>query len=138
MRTCTKCGLTKPLDEFYKDASQRGGHRPDCRECVRKRTAERHYVSTYGMTEDELKLMLHDQGHACAVCGTPAGEEAQSGLNPGTHKRRNSLGLVVDHCHTNGHVRGLLCSSCNMALGSAKDDPKILRALAQYLEDDKI
>lgn len=34
MRTCSKCGETKPLEEFYKDRSKgRDGRRANCRPC---------------------------------------------------------------------------------------------------------
>ena len=35
-KTCTKCGETKPLDDFYRDKTGAGGRRPDCKECVRE------------------------------------------------------------------------------------------------------
>lgn len=41
--------------------------------------------------------------------------------------------LVVDHCHTRGKVRGLLCQKCNLLLGHAKDNPQILDTAASYL-----
>lgn len=44
------------------------------------------------------------------------------------------LGIVFDHCHRTGEARGWLCSKCNSALGMADDDPRKLRALADYLE----
>jgi len=42
--------------------------------------------------------------------------------------------LVVDHCHKEGFIRGVLCSRCNLILGQVADDPKLLRRLADYLE----
>jgi hypothetical protein len=44
------------------------------------------------------------------------------------------LGIVFDHCHRSGKFRGWLCDRCNKVLGSMKDDPKILRKMARYLE----
>lgn len=41
---------------------------------------------------------------------------------------------VNDHCHTTGKFRGFICMWCNSALGFAKDNPNILRKLAEYLE----
>ena len=41
--------------------------------------------------------------------------------------------LAVDHDHRTGLFRGFLCSMCNLALGNARDDPKILRKMARYL-----
>jgi hypothetical protein len=59
---------------------------------------------------------------ACQVCGS-------SGSN-----RR----LSVDHDHTSGKVRGLLCASCNFAIGNMGDDPDKLRAAANYLEETRV
>ena len=42
--------------------------------------------------------------------------------------------MVIDHCHTTGLVRGLLCNSCNLVLGAVGESPDRLRALAVYLE----
>lgn len=45
--------------------------------------------------------------------------------------------VVFDHCHAAEKFRGWLCASCNWALGQVKDNPKTLRALADYLEKFK-
>lgn len=71
----------------------------------------------YGITiEDEIR-MLAEQDYACSVCAESISE---------THH--------VDHCHRTGKVRALLCGRCNVALGSAGDDPVLLRKLADYAE----
>jgi hypothetical protein len=42
--------------------------------------------------------------------------------------------LSVDHNHTTGAVRGLLCANCNLAIGYANDDPVVLRKAIAYLD----
>ncbi len=43
--------------------------------------------------------------------------------------------MHIDHDHKTGEIRGVLCGGCNVALGSARDDPELLRNLAAYLEN---
>lgn len=43
------------------------------------------------------------------------------------------LSLCIDHEHATGHVRGILCASCNTALGFLKDSPKTIKNLARYV-----
>jgi hypothetical protein len=73
----------------------------------------------YNLTPSELGRMVARQGGKCAVCGADFLDT----------KRRH-----VDHDHTTGKVRGLLCQRCNMALGLLDDSPERLRAAADYLE----
>lgn len=75
----------------------------------------------YGLAGEEFQQMLEAQGGKCAVCGT-----SEWGGAKGTPH--------VDHDHTTGTVRGLLCNHCNLALGHAKDNPNLLREMANYLE----
>jgi predicted nucleic acid-binding Zn ribbon protein len=72
----------------------------------------------YGLTVADVHALMESQGRACAIC-----RSAEWGLK----------GPQVDHCHTNGHVRGLLCASCNNGLGRFKDDPERLDRAAAYL-----
>jgi hypothetical protein len=74
----------------------------------------------YGISLVEYEKLLAEQGGQCAVChGT---------------KTRNGYRFAVDHDHVSGKVRGLLCDTCNRAIGLLKDDPAVLRAAASYLE----
>jgi hypothetical protein len=69
--------------------------------------------------------MEAEQGGVCAICSRPETRPDRSG---------NPQRLSVDHCHETGQVRGLLCHSCNITLGVARDDPEHLRAMADYVE----
>lgn len=77
----------------------------------------------YGMSAEDYEILLMTQNGCCAICGTDT---------PGG----NSKVFHVDHNHATSHVRGLLCHSCNVALGHLKDDPLIVRAALEYLEDN--
>jgi hypothetical protein len=80
----------------------------------------------YGITLEQYNAMLAAQGGVCAICG---------GVNDMKDHRSGKLrNLSVDHCHSKGHVRKLLCQYCNQGLGNFRDDPKLLRKAAAYLE----
>lgn len=77
------------------------------------------YKKLYGITKDEYLEMSASQNHVCKLCLKPC----QSG------KR-----LAVDHCHTTGRIRGLLCSKCNQAIGLFKDNYNTVLRAAEYLK----
>lgn len=71
----------------------------------------------YGITLAQYSDMLSQQGGGCAICGATSDYYA----------------LAVDHCHSTGVVRGVLCSKCNRGLGAFADDPKRLENAVSYL-----
>jgi hypothetical protein len=81
---------------------------PDYRDAERARR--------YGLSLADYRALEQRQGHACAIC------------------RKATRELCIDHCHFTGRVRGLLCRSCNSALGFCADDPRLLRAALAYLQ----
>ncbi len=81
-------------------------------------TLRHYYTSRYGMTRQEA---LERFGSTCNICGSADGAGRHGNLH-------------VDHCHTTGKVRGMLCSDCNTGLGKFKDGPALLRRAAEYLE----
>jgi hypothetical protein len=87
-----------------------------------RRAARRNKLKTkYSLTLEAFDAILLAQANRCDVCGMVFG------------KGWTEL-PCVDHSHTTGHVRALLCRKCNLALGHANDSPKLLRQLADYLE----
>ncbi|WP_404800888.1 endonuclease VII domain-containing protein [Pseudoblastomonas flavescens] len=81
-------------------------------------------MRTYGISLLEVRAMFENQAHRCCLCGGP-------GFKMADHHR---VPLVVDHCHTTGKVRGLLCHNCNRALGLLQDDPEVMVKAAEYIE----
>jgi hypothetical protein len=73
----------------------------------------------YGLTLAQYDAMLEAQGGVCAICRQPRPEERT---------------LHVDHDHETGAIRGLLCFTCNNALGNFRDEPELFHAAAQYLD----
>jgi hypothetical protein len=79
-----------------------------------------------GISVDIVRALLEQQDHRCAICGER--EEDLRGLGHMKH-----TGLVIDHDHTTGKVRGLLCLNCNTGLGQFKDKPTRLQSALSYL-----
>ena len=82
-------------------------------------------MAKYGLTVDDYDRMAKQQDYGCALCGL---EEWAT---------RDGV-LCVDHEHSTGRVRGLLCYNCNLGLGHLKDDPSLLAKAAKYLLDRRI
>lgn len=78
----------------------------------------------YGITIGDYMRMHNDQNGLCAICKKPET----------TVIRGKEVSLSVDHCHSTGAVRGLLCRPCNQAIGSMKHDRSILLAAIDYLD----
>ena len=74
----------------------------------------------YGISHDDYLLMLEQQNYKCACCGK---DNKDAGIK----------GLVVDHNHTTGVIRELLCTQCNTALGLLKEDEFIIDNLLDYV-----
>lgn len=72
----------------------------------------------YGMTVGQYDAMLETQGGGCFICGRPP---------------REDISLPVDHDHSTGKVRGILCFCCNNALADLKEDPQLLQKAITYL-----
>lgn len=77
----------------------------------------------YKISIEHYRQMLDAQGGCCAIYRKPEKMEIKGRV----------VSLAVDHDHTTGAVRGLLCSNCNTALGLFNDDPKLLDAAKDYL-----
>lgn len=150
---CTKCKQDKELSEFHKDKKKISGYTSWCKECRnaaraaiywkdpdrgRDRTKkyrdsltqEQRYIANrntklkqaYGLTHEQVEEMKRLQEHKCYICACP---ETEAG----------SKGLVVDHNHTTGQVRKLLCGPCNTALGLLREDTGIFTSLIKYIKD---
>lgn len=108
---CYCCRRWLLVKRFGVDRSRSGGRASACKECVsHKGTASR-----YGITVVEARA-LRSGGRQCDICGR-------------TRK------LEVDHNHSTGKVRGVLCSRCNGALGQFCDDARLLLKAVAYLEE---
>lgn len=78
-------------------------------------------LKKYGLTEAGFAQLLKHCNGKCQICSEPP----TKGRWPQLH---------IDHDHSSGRVRGLLCSNCNVGIGMLRDDPERLRRAAEYLE----
>lgn len=81
-------------------------------------------VSRYGITAADYRAMLEQQGGVCFICRQP-----ERPMPNGRLPR-----LAVDHDHTTGAIRALLCRRCNHLIGAVNEDPSLLVAARDYLE----
>jgi hypothetical protein len=86
------------------------------RELARLNTRRYRHKREFGDAFIYEKLVARD-GERCGICNRAPAD--------GMH-------LAVDHCHTTGRIRGLLCSRCNTGLGYFEEDPDRLSAAARY------
>lgn len=92
---------------------------------ARKVKPDDHLMRAYGITLEEKQQMIIAQQCQCGICFCK--------LEPS-----KPTTLAVDHCHTTGNIRGILCRNCNLLLGMAKDNEQILLNAVQYLKASKM
>jgi hypothetical protein len=120
---CRVCGKFLPLSDFsYRKERQK--HRTHCKRCRSTEEAAKRYNATVG----EIQKLVDKQNNSCAICGISAEDIP--------HKSFEYNPLVIDHDHTTGKIRGLLCPYCNTMLGMAKDSVDTLRKAINYLLAD--
>jgi hypothetical protein len=132
---CSTCGLHKPREAFYKRKDRPLGLTSSCKECksskrkeewIPRKQSSYKLMSQYGMTTEDYQKLFNKQNGVCAICNKR--ESAKS--NGGYIKS-----LAVDHCHTTGKIRGLLCQDCNLGIGKLKDDVALVEAALNYLKE---
>ena len=128
---CKKCSNNLPLDNYYDNKLGKYKKQNVCKKCVNiydyKADKNRKLKKTYGISLDEYNELLSKQDGKCAICGVD---------NNGKY-RNKSRALAVDHCHTTGKIRGLLCSDCNTGIGLLKDNVNFLQFAIKYLNKTK-
>ena len=163
VKVCRDCKIEQPAENFRTNKEYADGRVSVCNDCLNfrrrprdnarykndpeyreqclLRSNKRYHEHTeqietarkrayYNLTKEEFMKILEDQGRKCAACGAD---------NPGVKGRD----WHIDHDHAccpggkccGKCIRGLLCQSCNLILGMAKDSPQRLLALIKYLEN---
>jgi len=134
MKVCAKCRQNLALSAFCKSRATVDGLRYWCRQCCaaykkiwNARNPERiksHKLrDSFGITIEQYNEKLQTQNFCCAICKIP--------------QVKCKKKFAVDHDHNTGQLRDLLCETCNRGLGLLKDNSKILRQAAAYLERHK-
>lgn len=136
-KQCTRCKEIKALTCFSK-AGRGNALRSNCKTCDanqykkwKSKNRKKYLDSTtnsglklrYGIGLEEYKKLLAGQGDCCKICKSTA---------PG---RKDVNRFAVDHCHTTGKVRGLLCSKCNTAIGLLNENPLLFDEAKKYLQE---
>jgi hypothetical protein len=121
---CSCCGELKDKteDNFHVSKKSKFGFRRMCKECHKVAQRKRHLSNRYDLTVDEYDKMIDDQNGKCLICG-------------------NAYKLYVDHDHSTGKVRGLLCDGCNRGIGFLQESKTNLLNSIKYLDssiDDDI
>jgi len=134
LRWCTACERYLPPAAFQIGARTRDGLTSRCKDCLNaherllrqadpRRYELRQIGRLYGLTRRGYEAMLAAQDGKCLICARVLG-------------RGNAR--AIDHDHKTGVVRGILCRGCNTALGQAREDPALLRKMADYLERHRL
>lgn len=159
MKTCTKCGISKPLSEYSFITKASGKYKAECKVCNRIR------VRKWASQNPDKCRSIKSQDPEYRKQWRKANPDKTYKIN--RRKQLKKLGLTfesleemlkkqnnrcaicnfefgndgrnrmtrpnVDHCHKTGITRGLLCTTCNTTLGKIKDDTILLRKMISYL-----
>lgn len=161
-KVCSSCKIEKTSSDFCKNSNRKDGLHHACRICARKaykkyssknrskinathkkyclknkekirllhkkeyqKNRAQYYNSyikrTYGISIEEKNKIKIKQDFKCWICKD--------------HEKNLTRGLVIDHNHKTGKIRGLLCQLCNSALGKFKEDRAAILNAVKYLEE---
>jgi hypothetical protein len=123
MKKCIRCKNEKPFSEFYNKAVGKNGKHEYCKKCSYLINRKNELKRVYGISLDEYNAMFANQKGCCAICMR--------------HQSECSRTLAVDHCHSTGKIRKLLCHNCNNGIGNFKEDLNILKKAISYIQSFK-
>ena len=87
---------------------------------------KQNYKYNFGLTLEQVEEKLKSQNYLCKICNEPETNK---------YNRTGKIQtLSIDHCHTTGKIRDMLCNRCNHILGRIKENKDILRSMIAYLE----
>lgn len=101
---------------YQRTKERRVSYAMEYRVKYKDRTRATNLKTKYGITQEDYNNMKAEQLQCCAICGE--------------HEDNLKRVLCVDHCHSTGNIRGLLCDTCNKFLGFYE---KFSKECAEYL-----
>ena len=147
MIKCPHCKIGKPPESYGPDKSQTSGRKSWCKSCLaiatrqqlkrrleadpggfglrwrlQKRIYDRNRIIRKRCNADpeQVSKLLSAQAGLCAICMKPESDPRKTVLS-------------IDHDHSTGVIRGMLCDACNRGLGLFRDRIDLLVSAAEYL-----
>lgn len=127
---CNSCNKPKPANQYW---IRDGKRRKQCKKCMYAISHKRYdytkerarkLKNKFNLNPEQYNTILQEQKGICAICTNP----------PESQKRERNRGvLMVDHNHSTGINRGLLCRRCNGGIGLFKDNISLLIKAINYL-----
>jgi hypothetical protein len=114
-RWCPDCKQAVAHEEYTRNSKTVSGYGSRCRACHSAANSDAYFYRRYKLTKRELADLRAAQDDRCGICGDPQPQH-------------------LDHDHSTGRVRRLLCQRCNHGLGLFRDDPYLLHIAALYVE----
>ncbi len=156
---CTHCKTEKFITQFKKKITNKSGYTSICKECYNEKEskakknrpidakveAQKRYRSTekyretawashikrkYNITLEEYESYLISQNYSCKICNSKK-------ANRNWKEKQQRIDLFIDHCHTTGKIRGLLCNKCNIGIAMFSDNLDTLANAMSYLKESK-
>ncbi|WEU67394.1 endonuclease VII [Xanthomonas phage JGB6] len=116
---CKECGrnIAKKwhADNKERELERRKKYYQENKEVITAQIDASRIRRKYGISKEQVEEMSKAQNGCCAICN---------------QKKK----MVIDHCHTTGRVRGLLCNGCNTAIGMMGENIEAFQAAIKYLE----
>lgn len=118
MLTCTKCKQSKEatLKFFPPHNRKKNGFDSWCRQCRSNYRNSINRGKFRSVMSDAELIAFKASRKKCDIC---------EAVEP----------LVVDHCHSSGKVRGMLCQHCNRGLGHFRDNTKVMARAIKYIKE---
>jgi hypothetical protein len=113
-RWCPSCRQPVAHDDYTRNSRTASGFGSRCKACKSAEDSAAYFYRTYKLTQNAVADLRVAQGDLCAICDEPEPQH-------------------LDHDHSTGAIRQLLCQRCNHGLGLFRDDPIVLHAAGYYV-----